>query len=266
MIVHVDSQTNTNSWAKSGPQFRASLTAGSPDYGVYLTPAGVVSFQYRDNASQGASEVAEATPAATPRSPLVRTGLVYTASYATVTGTPAATDWITLGSHTASTVPISDYMGLAVCSHNTAQLNITQFSQLTLTGNAPIPPPVSAPAPGYVDADIGAVSVAGATNATSTTITESGSGADIWNQADQFHYYYQPQTTDVTIITHVDSTQATNPWAKVGPMFRDSTAAGAICVGVYEIPPCRWKCSGATRRTPLPAAGARLATRSTPSG
>jgi len=72
--------------------------------------------------------------------------------------------------------------------------------------------------------------------AQSSTITIAGGGSDIWYTSDQFNYWYQTNTTDKTIIAHVDSIQNTNSWAKSGLMFRNSAIAGAAFVAVYENP------------------------------
>ncbi len=77
--------------------------------------------------------------------------------------------------------------------------------------------------------DIGSVSTAGnATYAPATsTFTVSGSGDDIYNQADAFQYVYQPITGDGQIIARVTSITNTDPWAKAGVMIRESLAANA---------------------------------------
>src|SRR3954470_17234563 len=62
------------------------------------------------------------------------------------------------------------------------------------------------------DRDIGAVAAAGsASNNGSGGFTVRGSGADIWDTADEFHYVYFQVTNDVEIIarvTGIDFTEA----------------------------------------------------------
>src|SRR5712671_5536295 len=54
------------------------------------------------------------------------------------------------------------------------------------------------------DRDIGAVAVAGsASNNGNGAFTVSGSGADIWGTADEFHYVYFQVTNDVAIVARV---------------------------------------------------------------
>ena len=96
---------------------------------------------------------------------------------------------------------------------------------------------LSAPAIPWSDSDIGAVGLPGsAVTNTNGSITVTGSGADIWNTADQFNFYSEPVTGDNTMIVHVNSEQNTDPWAKAGLMFRNSTAAGDAFVGLYQNP------------------------------
>ncbi|MEA3226176.1 MAG: hypothetical protein U9Q07_09510, partial [Planctomycetota bacterium] len=54
------------------------------------------------------------------------------------------------------------------------------------------------------------------------TFTMTGSGADIWGTADQFHFAYKTLTGPGTIIAKVDSVQETHVWAKAGVMIRET--------------------------------------------
>src|SRR5208282_9146 len=53
------------------------------------------------------------------------------------------------------------------------------------------------------------------------------SGSDIWESADAFHYAYTPLAGDGEITARIVSMQFTDPWAKVGVMFRESLAPGS---------------------------------------
>jgi hypothetical protein len=60
------------------------------------------------------------------------------------------------------------------------------------------------------------------------TYSLAGAGADIWGNADQFHYAYKMLNGDGTMIARVVSTgTGTNNWAKGGVMIRQSLAAGS---------------------------------------
>ena len=71
-------------------------------------------------------------------------------------------------------------------------------------------------------ADIGSVGVTGTAYDNGTTFTVEGSGSDIWNASDEFHFVYQTMSGDGVIIAHVASLTDTGGWAKVGVMFRNS--------------------------------------------
>ena len=57
------------------------------------------------------------------------------------------------------------------------------------------------------------------------TYEVAGAGADIWGNADQFHYVYKELTGDATIVARVvDNGTGSNAWAKGGVMIRESIA------------------------------------------
>ena len=84
----------------------------------------------------------------------------------------------------------------------------------------------SLPAP-WADSDIGSVSAAGSASYSTGTFTIAGSGADVWNNADAFHFVYQPVSGDTTIVAEVDSVQQASTWSKAGVMIRESLTAGS---------------------------------------
>jgi hypothetical protein len=67
-------------------------------------------------------------------------------------------------------------------------------------------------------------------------ITMSGSGADIWNTADQCRYAWKRLSGNGSIIAKVESIDNTDPWAKCGVMIRESLAAGSRFAAVYATP------------------------------
>jgi regulation of enolase protein 1 (concanavalin A-like superfamily) len=74
------------------------------------------------------------------------------------------------------------------------------------------------------EADIWGPSIAGSSSFANGTYTVRGSGSDIWNWSDQFHYVYTQVTGDSTIVTRVASMQNTQTYAKAGVMFRETLA------------------------------------------
>ncbi len=69
------------------------------------------------------------------------------------------------------------------------------------------------------------------------TYKMTGSGADIWTQADEFHFAFkQLGFGPCTIIAKVESVDLTNNWAKAGIMVRDTLDAGSKFAAVYITP------------------------------
>jgi hypothetical protein len=60
------------------------------------------------------------------------------------------------------------------------------------------------------------------------TYTMTGSGTDIWNNADEFHYAYKTLTGVGSIVARVQSVSNTNNWAKAGVMIRESLEPGSV--------------------------------------
>jgi len=57
------------------------------------------------------------------------------------------------------------------------------------------------------------------------TYTMTGSGADIWNQSDEFHYAYKTLSGPGVIVARVESVGDTDNWAKAGVMIRETLEA-----------------------------------------
>lgn len=68
-------------------------------------------------------------------------------------------------------------------------------------------------------ADVGFSGSAAVSNGIDTV---SGSGKDIWGNADSFHWTYLPVWGDCTNIARVSGLTDTDPWAKAGVMIRES--------------------------------------------
>lgn len=80
-------------------------------------------------------------------------------------------------------------------------------------------------APGWLAADVGQIGVEGHAEFTGSQWKLSGSGADIWANADAFHFLYQAVRGDFEIVARLASQTATDPWAKAGIMVRQNLLA-----------------------------------------
>ena len=122
-------------------------------------------------------------------------------------------------------------------SDNTVSASTIYFYRIRATnanGNSAYSNEATATTPGatgvpspWSDADIGSVGQAGSATYLNGTFTVKGSGADIWNTADAFHFVYQPWTGDGEIIVQVESVQNTDVWAKAGVMIRETLNANS---------------------------------------
>ncbi|HVU27563.1 MAG TPA: cellulase family glycosylhydrolase [Verrucomicrobiae bacterium] len=70
--------------------------------------------------------------------------------------------------------------------------------------------------------DAGDVGWPGNASYANGNFTVSGSGLDVWNNADSFHYVYRGVSGDCTNTVEVTGLQNTDPWAKAGLMIRES--------------------------------------------
>jgi len=59
------------------------------------------------------------------------------------------------------------------------------------------------------------------------TYTMTGSGADIWDQSDEFHYAFKTLSGVGSIVARVESIGDTDSWAKAGVMIRETLDAGS---------------------------------------
>ena len=75
---------------------------------------------------------------------------------------------------------------------------------------------------GWQTDDVGGVGAAGSFSRTDNVFTVSGSGADIWFQADAFRYVFQTLNDRGTLTARVLNQQDTDIWAKAGVMIRES--------------------------------------------
>ena len=94
----------------------------------------------------------------------------------------------------------------------------------TSSGGASGVPAAGLPA-GWQGGDIGAVGQAGSSTASGGTFTVAGSGADIWDAVDAFHFVHRPLVGDGELTARVVGLDPTDAWAKAGVMIRETLAA-----------------------------------------
>jgi hypothetical protein len=99
---------------------------------------------------------------------------------------------------------------------------------------------VNAQTPALTDADVGVTSVAGSTKITTDAsggkiYTVVGGGADIWGNADAFHYAYFAATGDFDYIVKVQDLQGPDGWTKAELMARQDDGSGNHAAGDQHI-------------------------------
>jgi PKD repeat protein len=136
----------------------------------------------------------------------------------TLLSTDTASPW----SYTWSGVPAGGYSLTARATDDGGATTTSAPVAITVTDpGGGLPPP-------WVNADVGAVGIAGSASYSAGTFTVRGSGADIWDRADRFHFVYQPLNGDGEIVARVAAVQNTNSWAKAGVMIRESLATNSV--------------------------------------
>ena len=75
--------------------------------------------------------------------------------------------------------------------------------------------------------DIGSVGTAGSYSVSGAAHTVRGSGVDVWNTTDEFHFAHRAMTGDGTFTARVTSLTGPDGFAKAGVMMRDGTGATA---------------------------------------
>ena len=108
-------------------------------------------------------------------------------------------------------------------------LRVTQRFQIIEPAGAPLPP-------GWSNRDVGAVGAAGSAALQGSTFIVRGSGADIWGNADEFHFASTVMSGDFEMTARVATVENVNRWTKAGLMIRESLDAGSRHASIFATP------------------------------
>lgn len=230
--VRIDSLSATDPWTKAGVMIRESLQPGARYAFSLVTSAYGADFQYRQstNGAAGPSSTNDGVTRAPYWLRVRRAGNVFT-SFVSADGAT----WNQRGSVTIA-MSASTFIGIALTSHLDGTLATAVVSNVTIGGTSanpppapppPSPPPPSGTVPALTSADVGAVSAPGSTSTANGVLTLRASGDDVWGAQDEFRFAYRSLTADGEIVARIDSVSATDPWTKVGLMFRESLSPGS---------------------------------------
>jgi hypothetical protein len=224
---------------KTGVMIRSSATdPQAPYYGVFVTPGNGVAVQWRSAEGNQSNQVMDAAAPITPvwllasRFTDTLTGIVYYSAYLSTDGVA----WTYIPGSTARlSLPGPLVAGIATDSYNSTVTSTANVDNLaSLPGSQP--PPFICPDT-WTCSDVGGALPEGQDQLTSSgTWNEIGGGGDIWGTADSFHFVAQTMPADGTVTAHVVSQQTTDPWAKVGPMIRETTDPGSPYYAVFQTP------------------------------
>jgi len=219
IVARVASIEFVNNWTKAGVMIRNSLSPSAAQAFMLVAASPVKGVPFQRRPADGAATVStHGSQSTSPRwVKLVRAG-------STITGYESAdgSAWTLVGSDTFTMAP-SVLVGLAVSSHVTGVNATAAFDSVTVTKGA-----TPAPARVWSSTDLGATPFPGEANGADGGYVVTGSGADIWNTVDAFHYAYTPLIGDGAIVARVSGIQQdVSPWVKAGVMVRESLTANS---------------------------------------
>ena len=221
MVVRVGSIEAVHAWTKAGIMFREHLGPGSKHVSWFATAGKGLAFQRRVGDGGISTHIAGPTAFAPVWLRVVRRGNVFSAYYRhqhQQGWQQAVVDGGTVQ------MPATIYVGMAVTSHQAGTLATATFDSVRSEHVV------------WTGADIGAVGAPGSTIDRGSFVSLEGSGADIWNTADAFHFFSREWTGDGTIVARVHSLEHTHAWAKAGVMFRESSSPGSRHVMLVATP------------------------------
>ena len=138
--------------------------------------------------------------------------------------------WTLIGTQTFTSLANSLQVGLAVSSHVHGTLARATFDHVDVSAAGGTPS-------GWTSEDVGAVGAAGDSAVLDDgTATVTGSGADIWGTADEFHWAYQTVSGNFSIEALVDSVENVSRWVKAGLMIRATHDAGSQHASLFATP------------------------------
>ena len=208
-VTHVD---ETNTFAKAGVMMRDTTDPRSRHVILDVRPNGSVELMTRPTFGGATSFVAGVTVQFPVWLRLVRDGNSFV-GFVSENGT----GWTQIGA-TTLTVANDIIAGLAVTSHDTAQVNTSTFEGVTVTPTAAgsLTPPWG----GIAIGDAATRGGGGGATYTNGTFTIRGGGSDVWGTADGLQMVYQTLLEDTEISARVTSVENTHPFAKAGLMMR----------------------------------------------
>jgi uncharacterized protein YjdB len=178
IVAKVNSITNTNVWAKAGVMFRESLSAGSKNTAIVVTPSKGVSFQSRATTSGTYTYTAISGQTVPEWLKIKRVGNVFTAYYSA-----DGTTWTQVGTSKTISMATSIYVGLCLTSHVDATLCTASINNVTVTNSSSVAVTGVSVSPTSTTLSVGSTQQLTPTispsNATTQTVSYSSSNSSV---------------------------------------------------------------------------------------
>jgi hypothetical protein len=220
IVARVASLQTANAFGKAGVMLRASVDANAATAILDVKPDGGIEFMTRAAAGASMQYVDGATSSWPVWLRLGWTGGTVIASTST-----DGRQWTVLCS-TNVDLPVAPEAGIAVTSHDNAQLATATVDNLTI-GIQRI---------GWDSQPVGSVTN-GSASELNGVWSIAGAGGDIWSTADSFEYLSRSVTgNNLHLVARITDLQNTHPMAKAGVMLRSGFDPGAAAALIDVTP------------------------------
>lgn len=226
ITTQIVSQQEIGPTSQSGLMVRQNTDRGSPFYAIMLTPQDRFVVQYRTGFAGAATTTGTLTLLNAHKQAkyleIQRTGKTFQAAVST----DGVTYTLVPGSTVTVVMPNKVSAGLASSSGVNAALGTVTYAHVTMSkpSNVPLASRPTSPCPdGWSCGDIGNPGLVGDQRVNNGGMTLFGAGADVWGDADQFHFVWHSLTANSTVSARVTALQQTDPLAKAGVMLRAGT-------------------------------------------
>jgi hypothetical protein len=214
IVAEVFNVDDVDRWTKAGLMIRDGLAPNARHAFLFATPTTEEGTAFQRRPVAGGITIHTAGPVFKPRVwlRLIRQGDVVAAAVRVGEVDP----WIPVGEQIFDGLPRVVNVGLAVTSHRDGAVASALFAEMRLDS-------LDGFSTTWRDGDIGDVRAAGSATFDGRW-TVNGSGADIWDTSDAFHFAWREVTGNFDFVAWVSFVEPIDEWTKAGLMLRESLA------------------------------------------
>jgi hypothetical protein len=239
ITARVTSQQNTSANAVAGLMMRQDFSSGSPYYGIFVTPGGAMTVQYRLHNNLRTFQIAPPTGKVpiwlrvtrytdTSVSPAQQVFSAYTSTDG-VNWTFAPWSSLVMPEMSGNVMA-----GMAADANANRLTSAVTYTNVALTTQSIVPPTIC-PAT-WTCGDVGYPQPLGEQVLQNGTWQLQGEGYDIWSNYDQLHFVSQTEPGDTTVSAHITGQTNTGTWAKAGVMLRATYDPGSPYYAEFMTP------------------------------